>query len=247
MSLLRQSLRTCRPSLRGTRLRQYSTQAPLSQLAKTESAQSTAGPSHVPHDTQSTTSTTVTGVDPKPKRRRKTVDDGDGGKPKRASRKKKDVEVEDDEPRQNPLEPGQTELWLRSLETGITPSLTQDLEKLRRRPPKTMDADYRDKFVDLLDNVTRSFSAAQLGDFCRELHLPAYKRRKMDLAESILGHWGWKTPREVEMRIREETEILPQSLSFCCHFVGMCFDSFQSLPHRTISSIPGNGQGCVSQ
>lgn len=245
MSLLRQAIRSCAPSLYTSRHRLFSAQAAFPN-ATSDDAQRTGGfgqnlDASGPKDS-ATDSVDSDATEMKPKRRRrtvKTVTDENGEVRERKPRKKADLE---EEPQRNPLEPGQTELWLQSLQNaGLAPSLREDLDKLRRSPPGIGSPNYGEQYDDLLDTVTRTFSAAQLSSFCQQLGFPYYKRRKMELAESILGYWSWRPPREIERRIREETEILPQST--CClapaNYSAKLFYSFSS---GTVSSVLSNGQ-----
>lgn len=252
MSLLRQAIRSCAPSIYASRHGLYLAQAAFSHSSFSNDAQTTGGSSRVPDASEvfSADSMDSDGTKTPPKRRRrtaKTVTEEAGGTVKRKSKtKKRATDQEEDQTRKDPLEPGQTELWLQSLQNaGLVPSLREDLDKLRRNPPRIGSPNYGTQYDDLLDAITRTFSAAQLSSFCQQLGFPYYRRRKMELAESILSHWNWRPPREIERRIREETEILPRS---ACYFVPMDHDieNFAVFPLEQyhLFLVMGKGEFC---
>lgn len=221
MSLLRQAICSCAPSIYASRHGFYLAQAALSHSSSSNDAQTTGGSSRILDASEvfSADSMDSDGTKTPPKRRRRTAktvtEEAEGTVKRKSKTKKRATDQEEDQTRKDPLEPGQTELWLQSLQnSGLVPSLREDLDKLRRKPPKIGSPNYGTQYDDLLDTITRTFSAAQLSSFCQQLGFPYYRRRKMELAESILNHWNWRPPREVERRIREETEILPRSACY---------------------------------
>ncbi len=127
------------------------------------------------------------------------------------------AELEEETFDSHPLKFNGVDTYLASLRAGGIEPVLDDLERCKppfKPPPEGKH--YAAAYEELVERLCRTFSKAQLRDFCTQYgiegKLMGKKQRKDGYAELILTkQWGWENLREIERRRRDRTEVISKS------------------------------------
>lgn len=127
------------------------------------------------------------------------------------------AEIQEETSESQPLQSNKVDMYLASLRAGGIEPVLDDLEACRpsfKPPPEAKY--YAAAYQEVVDRLCRTFSKAQLRDFCLQYgiegKLTGKKQRKDGYVEWILTkQWGWDNLKEVERGRRDRTEVISKS------------------------------------
>ncbi|KLO20256.1 hypothetical protein SCHPADRAFT_992338 [Schizopora paradoxa] len=136
---------------------------------------------------------------------------------------KRKAEIQEEIPEPTPMKSNKVDMYLASLRAGGIEPVLDDLESCRPSDRPSSDSKhYAAAYEELVDRLCRTFSKAQLRNFCIQYgiegKLTGKKQRKDGYAEWIITKcWGWENLREVERRRRDKTEVVAKKFTLSPH------------------------------